>query len=299
MFNKYMEEIIKTVIENRPHLSAGSIKTYKSILKNIYDKCYDDREYKFAHFNDDNHILEHLKEIPFNKRKTVLAGLSVLTKNPAYTRVMMGDIHEYNENQLKQEKTPAQEIGMIQPEEVEAIFNGLESNAKHYLKKAQHTPADLNEIMKWVILALTGGLFQAPRRSIDFGMMKWRNIDKATDNYIDIKANKFVFQNYKTAKSYGIQECEVSKPLKLILNKWFRVIPDGCDYVLFDAKHNGLSSPQMTHRLNEIFGKKISTSMLRHIYLTKKFGNVDLEELQNTASAMGNSSMQALLYVKK
>lgn len=294
-----MEAIIDKVKENRPHLSAGSIKTYKSILKNIYDKCYDDKEYSFKKFDDDSIILEHLKEIPFNKRKTVLAGLSVLTGNPAYQKVMMHDIHEYNAEQLKQEKTPAQEEGMIEPEEVMEIFRQLETNAKHCLKKQTITPSDLIEIQKWVMLALTGGIFQPPRRSVDFGMMKWRNYDKDHDNYIDIKNSKFIFQNYKTAKTYGTQETEISKPLKVILNKWFKVIPDGCDYVLFDAKMKGLTSPQMTHRLNDVFGKKISTSMLRHIYLQKKFGNVDLEELQKTATAMGNSSMQALLYTKK
>ena len=294
-----MDAIIARIKENRPNLSAGSIKTYKSILKNVYDRCYNDTEYDYDKFDDSTRVLAHLKEIPFNKRKTVLAGLSVLTANPDYTKVMMDDIHEYNADQLKQTKTQAQEIGMIEPAEVEEIFSRLETNAKHCLKKAHQSPSDLNEIMKWVMLALTGGILQAPRRSIDFGCMKWRNIDKSTDNYVDIKAGKFIFQNYKTEKSYGSQECEITKPLKVILNKWFRVIPDGCDFVLFDNKMHSLSSPQMTHRLNEIFGKKISTSMLRHIYLTKKFGGIDLDELQKTATAMGNSSMQALLYVKK
>ncbi len=299
MFNYIMEAIIDKVKENRPHLSAGSIKTYKSILKNIYDKCYDDKEYSFKKFEDDSVILDHLKDIAFNKRKTVLAGLSVLTGNPAYQKVMMHDIHEYNAEQLKQEKTPAQEEGMIEPEEVMSIFQVLDTNAKHCLKKQSISPSDLVEIQKWVMLALTGGIFQPPRRSVDFGMMKFRNYDKEKDNYIDIKNSKFVFQNYKTAKTYGMQETEITKPLKVILNKWFKVVPDGCDYVLFDAKLKGLTSPQMTHRLNDVFGKKISTSMLRHIYLQKKFGNVDLEELQKTATAMGNSSMQALLYTKK
>lgn len=294
-----MDTIIQKVKDNRPHLSAGSIKTYKSILKNIYNKCYNDTDYDYDKFDNSNKILDHMKEIPFSKRKTILAALSVLTGNPDYTKVMMNDINEYNADQLKQEKTAAQEEGMIEPAEVELIYNDLETNAKHILKKQNLTSTDLNEVMKWVILALTGGIFQAPRRSVDFGNMKWRNIDKANDNYVDIKAGKFVFQNYKTAKSYGTQETDISKPIKIILNKWFKTIPDGCDYVLFDSKMQSLSSPQMTHRLNQIFGKKISTSMLRHIYLTKKFGGIDLEELQKTATAMGNSSMQALLYVKK
>lgn len=294
-----MDEIIKLVKKNRPHLSDGSIKTYKSILKNIYDKCFDDKEYHLKNFDNDKSILSKLEDIPYNKRKTVLAALSVLTDNKNYNKVMMDDIHTYKENEMKQEKTEQQKEGMIPLEDIQKIFNDLEHNAKQILKKNKLTFTDINSIMKWVLLALTGGLFQAPRRSIDFGNMKWKNYDTEKDNYVDVKNSKFIFQNYKTAKTYGKQETEITKPLKSILNKWFKVIPDGCDYILFDNKLNPLTSPQITHRLNEIFGKKISTSMLRHIYLTNKFKGVNLDELQKTASEMGNSPMQALMYVKK
>jgi len=286
-------EIIK---KNRPHLGANSLKTYKSILKNIYDKCYDDKEYKLENFNKDESILKHLSDMPYNKRKTVLASLSVLTDNKNYSALMMKDIKQYNDNEMKQEKTPQQMENMIEPEEVEKIFDNLEQHAKICLKKSSLTPTDINTVMKWVMLALTGGIFQAPRRSVDFGNMKWRNYDPEQDNYVDIKNGKFVFQNYKTAKVYEKQENEISKPLKVILNKWFKVCD--CDYVLFDNKKQPLTSPQMTHRLNEIFGRKISTSMLRHIYATKKFGTMNLKELAETATEMGNSPMQLLKYVK-
>lgn len=291
-----MEDIIEIIKKNRPHLNANSLKTYKSILKNIYDKCYDDKEYKLENFDKDESILKHLSDMPYNKRKTVLASLSVLTNNKKYSIQMMKDINEYNDNEMKQEKTPQQQENMIEPDEVEKIFNTLGEHSKIILKKDKLTSSDLNELMKWVMLALTGGIFQAPRRSIDFGNMKWRNYDVEKDNYVDIKNGKFVFQNYKTAKQYDKQENEISKPLKVILNKWFKVCDS--DYVLFDNKKQPLTSPQMTHRLNEIFGRKISTSMLRHIYATKKFGGVNLKELAETATEMGNSPMQLLKYVK-
>jgi hypothetical protein len=294
-----MEEIIDLVKKNRPHLSAGSIKTYKSILKNIYDKCFDDKEYHMKNFDNDKLILSSLEDLPYNKRKTILAALSVLTTNKNYNKIMMEDIKTYKDNEMKQLKTPQQEEGMIPLDDVKTLYNNLEHNAKLVLKKTSLTYPDLNTIMQWVMIALTGGIFQAPRRSIDFGNIKWKNYDVEKDNYVDVKNSKFIFQNYKTAKSYGKQECEITKPLKLVLNKWFKVIPDSCDFVLFDNKYQPLTSPQMTHRLNEIFGRKISTSMLRHIYLTNKFKNIDLDELQKTATEMGNSPMQALLYVKK
>lgn len=294
-----MDAIIEKLKKNRPNLTASSIKTYKSILKNIYDKCFDDKEYHMKNYDNDKTILGHLNEVPYNKRKTVLAALSVLTDNKNYNKIMMEDIHAYKENEMKQEKSDQQKEGMIEPEEIKELYNDLEHNAKQVMKKTNLNFNDINTIMKWVLLALTSGIFQAPRRSIDFGNMKFKNYDSEKDNYIDVKNSKFIFQNYKTAKTYGKQETEISKPLKAILNKWFKIIPDGCDYILFDNKFNPLTSPQITHRLNEIFGKKISTSMLRHIYLTNKFAGVNLEELQKTATEMGNSPMQALMYVKK
>jgi uncharacterized protein (DUF697 family) len=291
-----MEDIIEIVKKNRPHLSASSLKTYKSILKNIYDKCFEDKEYSMDNFNKHEQVLNHLSDMPYNKRKTVLASLSVLTGGKAYTAQMLKDIEQFNSTEMKQEKTPQQMENMIAPEEVEKIFDNLDQHAKIILKKEKLSSSDLNELMKWVMIALTGGIFQAPRRSIDFGNMKWRNYDSEKDNYVDVKNGKFVFQNYKTAKQYEKQENEISKPLKLILNKWFKV--NDSDYVLFDTKKQPLTSPQMTHRLNEIFGRKISTSMLRHIYATKKFGAVNLGELAETAKEMGNSPMQLLKYVK-
>jgi len=38
--------------------------------------------------------------------------------------------------------------------------------------------------------------------------------------------------------------------------------------------------------------------MLRHIFLTSKFANVNLKDLTDTAEAMGNTPLQALKYVK-
>lgn len=290
-----MDAIIEKIKENRPKLSASSLKTYKSILKNMYDRCYDDKEYSFEKFDDAEKVLEHLKEIEFNKRKTVLASLSVLTNNKKYSVVMMDDIHKYNSNEMKQEKTPQQLENMITPEEVEEIFTLLENNAKHCMKKTKLDASDYNTIQKYILLALCGGIFQAPRRSADWNM-KWRDYEVDKDNFVDVKNGKFVFQHYKTAKDYGKVETDIVKPLKQILNKWFKIAQ--CEYILYDNKMQPLTSPQIAHRLNEIFGKKISTSMLRHIYITKKFGSVDLQAIQNTATEMGNSPLQLLKYVK-
>ena len=126
--------------------------------------------------------------------------------------------------------------------------------------------------------------------------MKWRNYDESKDNYVDLKKNMFVFQNYKTAKVYHKVEIAIPKKLKNILVKWFSVNPT--DFVLFDKYFHTLNASKITERLNNVFGKKLSTSMLRHIFITDKFADVNLQDIADTATAMGNRPMEVLQYVK-
>jgi len=54
----------------------------------------------------------------------------------------------------------------------------------------------------------------------------------------------------------------------------------------------------ITRVLNRIFGKKVGSSLLRHIYLTGKYGKI-LEEQKKDAEAMANSvDMQNKTYIK-
>lgn len=289
-------DLSKILREKRPHLTDNSIKTYKSVLNNIWRRAYDkDEDMTMDKFNNCEHILSSLIDEPINTRKTKLAALVVLTDNKAYYQPMIDDIKLLKTEMIKQQKNEKQEENMISMEEVDKIYKNLESHAKIYLSKNKLTSTEINEIQKWILVCLTSGLFIAPRRSADWNM-KWKNFDEEKDNYVDIKNSQFVFNSYKTVKIYGKVKIDIPKNLKLILNKWFKVNPS--DYILFDSKLNGLTSPQIAHRLNEIFNQKISTSILRHIYLTHKFGDVNLQDLNDTAAAMGTSKMEALQYVK-
>ena len=55
-------------------------------------------------------------------------------------------------------------------------------------------------------------------------------------------------------------------------------------------------------RFEKIFGKKASTNLLRHSYLTKLYGHhiEESKKMDNTATAMGTSShMVKEVYIKK
>ena len=53
----------------------------------------------------------------------------------------------------------------------------------------------------------------------------------------------------------------------------------------------------ITRILNRIFGKKVGSSMLRHIYLSHKYGD-KLEEMKEDADKMAHSMSQQKEYIK-
>ena len=70
--------------------------------------------------------------------------------------------------------------------------------------------------------------------------------------------------------------------------------------MIYSRNGNKLSCPQITRMLNKIFGKKISTSMLRHIYLTNIYKDVpQINKMENLANEMGHSVSTAVEYIKR
>ena len=65
--------------------------------------------------------------------------------------------------------------------------------------------------------------------------------------------------------------------------------------VYYNKKH--IPDNGITRILNKIFNKKIGSSMLRHIYLSGKYGNV-LEEQKEDAKMMGHNVMTQKDYIK-
>jgi hypothetical protein len=71
-------------------------------------------------------------------------------------------------------------------------------------------------------------------------------------------------------------------------------------YLLVNVEGKPLDrSNQITRRLNSLFGKKISSSMLRNIFLTEKFAT-PMAELKEATKAMGTSTNVAMnQYIKE
>jgi hypothetical protein len=124
--------------------------------------------------------------------------------------------------------------------------------------------------------------------------------DKKTQNYIDMRKSKFVFNNYKTSSTFGTQEIAIPPSLKKILKSWILLIPTDVNHLLFGSQRQPLSNVSLGQRLNEIFGEGKSINSLRHFFLTQNHSDtVRLsDKLAEDMTAMGSNSRQVKSYVK-
>lgn len=287
------------LIKLRPELSAGSLKTYTSILRSIHHKVFGkDTEIVKDNFDKVDTILDYYKDVEPNKRKTILSALFVLTGKTQYRTNMIDDIQVYNAEMKTHNKSDAEKENWVSKEEIQNIFNKLKANATRLYKNKDLSMGDLQDIQDFIIICLLGGLFIPPRRSLDYVNFKIKNINVDNDNYL-VK-NEMVFNRYKTDKFYDQQRVEIPKQLKTILTKWIK--NNKTDYLLFDSNGNQMSSVKMSQHLNKIFGKNASVNILRHTYLTDKFSNHlnNKKELEEICEDMGTSVATAeQIYIKK
>ncbi len=293
------ETILEYIKEKRPNISNSSLKTYESILRTLYNKLgWETKNYNMDFFDVEyKKVLNHLKNLPSNKRKTILSALVVITDNKHYRELMLDDIKEYNKEEAKQTKTENQTINWVEKDELENLMKELKNNAILLYKKEKLNIKDLQEIQNYIILTLFCGDFIPPRRSKDYVNFKIKNIDKDKDNYMLNK--EFIFNSYKTAKTYGQQKVEIPKELKTILNKWIKINPT--EYLLFDISLQPLTSVKLNQRLNKLFGKKAGVNQMRKTYLSDKYSDLidTKKELDEDMKKMGSSTLQENIYIKK
>jgi hypothetical protein len=279
---------------NRQNLSASSLKTYSSVLRNLQKNMNGDGIQWFS--DSDTDILDYLKDKTPQTKKTTLSALFVLTKKQSYRDVMMTVMKTVNDKNKEQKMNDKQEENWMSVKEIQDIYEPLLVKAKSMLSKK----SILNEttMMEFLLASFLGGVVEglAPRRSQDYTELKIRNYDTKKDNYY--KASKFYFNVYKTAKTYGLQVIDVPKELDVLLKKWIKINTN--EYMLYSTNNNKLTSPQVTRILNKIFDKNVSSSMLRHIYLTNKYKDIPaLNKMEELSSQMGHSVSQAMEYIKR
>ena len=290
--------IYNTLEKNKPTISPSSIKTYSTLLKSLFYRHNDKKSpIDLKWFEDETLILDDIKDRPLTTQKTILSALiAMYPSNETYKSLLMRIGEKYQGWVNTQEMTETQASNWKSYDEVKRIYNEMYENIKPILNhKGEISQPDFMRLQDFVILALCCGVWIPPRRSSDWINMKVLNVDKSKDNYID--KNRFYFNEYKTKRFYGRQDVAIPKGLKTILDRFISHNP--YDYLLVDNKGDKITNVRLGQRLNHIFKSKISTSLLRHIFLSDKLKDMPkLNKMIDTARDMSHSVPEALRYVK-
>lgn len=141
-----------------------------------------------------------------------------------------------------------------------------------------------------------------------FGELEKDDVDIDNNfNYINLFTKKLLLCTYKTQKFYGIKKIDIPDTLFDIIVEWEILkgtyFKEDCGYLLINTTANTpMKTNSLTKYLNKIFyPKKISTTMLRKIYLSEKYPVVvTYRDQAYDAMVMGHSlAMQKMVYSKK
>lgn len=238
-----------------------------------------------------------------NTRKsymTAVVGVLEALNIPAYNKINEHYKKALNEFKVdynkidKNAKTETQSKNWIEWSEVEALQKKLASAADKVKKSdiENNNGASIDALEQHLLLSLYTMI--PPRRNADFYEMVIGKAGDKSKNYYD--GDKFVLNIFKTARSRGAEIIEVPDKLQKVIDNYIELtgLKTG-DYLLYNGSKR--SPIKITRELNHIFDKKISSSMLRHIWNTHLFGDV-IDKIKENADALGHSVGMDLNYVK-
>lgn len=215
-----------------------------------------------------------------------------------YYKSLLADTKKMFDEKPENEMSEKQSENWIEWKEVRKIWTDLGDSVKHFnadiLKSSAHSKRLYQD---YILLSLF--VTSPPRRNADYWLMKIDADNKTNEafNYYRPFKNKFIFNKFKTSKTYGTEMIDVNKTLSGILNKYIKDMElKDDDYLLNPSDTERKSSSVITKNLNRIFKKNISSSLLRHIFITDQLGDT-IKKLKDVSDGMGHSSEMQAKYV--
>lgn len=272
-------------------ISDSSINVYIGNLKKLNNnKAFGD----FSFLENVQTIQDKLSKYKDTTKKNYLVSIvSILSLFPdvpqlkvlhdKYYALMLNKKEEIEKADTG-EMSKKQAENWIDWEDVKKKYDELKTEVDKFYKKKAITDEQYNTLLAYAILSLY--VLVPPRRNKDYQLMNvvdnfLAEMDK-NYNYYNMSGKRFVFNNYKTAKKYGRFDVKLPNTLIKALAKYLkhrdaRIPVDDLDNkpLLMKADGVGLSrSSDITKLLNKVFGKAIGSSMLRHIFITDKYGDL-------------------------
>jgi len=321
-----MEQLKKDIMESR-NLKPRSIQAYIFNLEKLHDKMFNNKNINsLEYLKDTKKVMNIIDDLKLSTRKTYLASIVVAlsTKEKKYEKQLkiyrdeMMDLIEKSKSEAEnQEKSDTQSENWTTMTELKKVVKKYKKDLsdRGTFKKDKESISSRERalLQKW----MTGSLYvlddKHPPLRNDFTPMKIISMKQYTDltdeekaemNYLVIQSrNKKFFSlgEYKTSGTYGVKKIDLSSKLNSVINIYQKF--NKGDYLIYNSKGDPMSPNGLTKYLNKVFepsGKNnISSTMLRHIFITEKFGGPTLKEKKEVAEKMGHSVATQEIYKKQ
>jgi len=284
------ENLRKALAKSRSELTESSIHNYITNLRMLSKKCNQDQTKQLSSqfLKDFSKIKQCIDEISNNntKKNRLTAVLVALhsDENPdtklidKYQALLKQIMVKVNEQINSQEKTKTQKDNWIDFDTVKQILNKMliDINDAGLWTKEKLSKTEYAMIQKYVLLRfyVANPIRNNVANCKVISQKEYDDLKDKSENYlIKDKSNyKFMLNNFKNVKRLGAKVLTIDPALSKILTRWLKINKSGYFFTLND-KVTPITSNHVTKLLNSIFkkyaeGKKLSTSMLRHIQIS-------------------------------
>ena len=312
---EFMLQLARELMETRKVAES----TANAYIKSLYALNGKKAFKNLSFLKDVEQIDKVISEYAESTQRALLATIvSVLGLHPSkagfkkpyqhFYEKMMERSKEARENETS-EKTEKQKENWLSWEDIEKRKGELLEAVRAFGSKKVLDVGQYETLLQYVVLSLYTEV--QPRRNQDYLDMyivkKWNDKMPKDKNYLDVAGKQFIYEKYKTSKKYATQKQEIPEPLWNTIQLFFKYHPlwkgvakRKADPVklLVAADGSPLTAVNaITRLLNKVFGKKVGSSMIRHIFLSDKYKDT-MAEMKRDSEAMGHSMAQQKEYVR-
>lgn len=257
------DKVIQAIEEGSP--STNTQKTYYAVVKSCLESL--------------------MNEIPYEDR---------MKANTIYNKKYADLWTTLKAQQLEQKTTATEEERMLTWQDILDVREGL--------RNLVYQPEGVkDELMNLTLLGCY--TYIPPRRVEDFANMLWasRKPSDTKQNYCVLLKNKpyFLFNHYKTEKTYGQQKILIPEELAQFLRDWKQI--NTSPFVFIKRDMTPIDEHRLSAHLIEVMerrtGKRAGASIFRHAFITeKRKDDVPLKDKDEWATAMAHSVSTQELY---
>ena len=312
------DNIQESIQKSRPTLKTNTIKQYEINLNKL-KKIFDTDSYNFL--EKPNNVMDKISHLHYTSQRNhlnaIIVLLSALNTNEKYDKLLeeYGKIRDelndkYSEEQKSGVISEKQSKNFTTIEEVYKMIDKMGEELKPIKKKTKDQMISREKALLQVY-TLFNIYSRMPMRNDVAGMEaiqkrtynKLSEEEKKEKNYLVVEKSNlfFVLNKYKTAKKYEELKLPIEdKQLRKLLRYYIKI--NGLGVLFKSSTGNPLTRNALTQLLiktsKKYMGKSISTTLLRKIYLSSKYGDMK-KELEKDNKVMGHSTGVALdTYVK-